>query len=301
MVALSGRVINMKITKISVRNAREGYLLILPLLVGCLVFYAAPFLMVLRNSAYSGISYSERFVGLGNYSSMLGNAVFRLAFGNTIKFLLIALPLIIVLSFAIALLLKNQAKRHESLKSVLLMPYIMPVAGTVMLVELLFAETGILNEGLYTLGLPIADWLESEIAFGVVIGLYLWKNTGYAVILLLSGLVTIPDDHYAAAELDGATKWQQLRYITIPQMWYSVFFTTVFSLINAFKCFREIFLIGGTHPHTSIYMLQHFINNAFDKLNYPKLAVASVLLLLVLTILFAASYRWVMRKEAYKE
>ena len=291
----------MKETKRSTQNAREGYLLILPLLLGCLVFYAAPFLMVLRNSAYSGIAYAERFVGLGNYRSMLNNGVFRLAFGNTLKFLFIALPLIIVVSFAIALLLKRHAKKHEPLKSVLLLPYIMPVSGTVMLVDLLFAEMGILNEGLYTLGLPVADWLQSEMAFGVVVGLYLWKNTGYGVILLLSGLVTIPDDHYGAADMDGASQWQQLRYITIPQMWYSIFFTTVFSLINAFKCFREIFLIGGTHPHTSIYMLQHFINNAFDKLNYPKLAVASVLLLLVLTVLFAAGYRWVMEKEAYKE
>lgn len=287
--------------KISQQNAREGCLLTLPLLLGCLVFYTVPFLMVLRNSAYSGISYSERFVGLGNYHALLNNSVFRLAFGNTLKFLFIALPLVIVISFAIALMLKSHAKKHETLKSVLLLPYIMPVAGTVLLVELLFAEMGILNDGLYTLGLPIADWLNSEMAFGVVVGLYLWKNTGYAVILLLSGLVTIPDDHYAAADLDGASQWQQLRYITIPQMWYSVFFTTVFSLINAFKCFREIFLIGGTHPHTSIYMLQHFINNAFDKLNYPKLAVASVLLLMVLTVLFAAGYRWVMGKEAYKE
>lgn len=291
----------MKQSKFSVRNAREGRLLTLPLLLGCLVFYAVPFLMVLRNSVYSGIGFSEQFVGLDNYRAMLGNSIFRLAFGNTMKFLLAALPLILVISFAIALLLKKQAKKHETLKAVLLLPYIMPVVGTVLVVELLFAETGILNEALYTLCLPIADWLGSEKAFGVVMALYLWKNTGYSVILLLSGLVTIPDDHYAAADLDGASQWQQLRYITIPQMWYSIFFTAVFSLINAFKCFREIFLIGGTHPHTSIYMLQHFINNAFDKLNYPKLAVASVLLLLLLTVLFAASYRWVMRKEAYKE
>lgn len=123
-----------------------------------------------------------------------------------------------------------------------------------------------------------------------MIALYLWKNTGYSVILLLSGLITIPEDHYAAASLDGATAWQQLRYITMPQMWYSVFLPRC-SLINAFKCFREIFH-RRTHPDQSIYMLQHFINNAFDKLNYPKLAVASVLLLLVLTVLFALSYRW---------
>lgn len=291
----------MRKSKATLKNAREGYFLTMPLLLGCMVFYAIPFLIVLRNSAHNGIGHSEEYVGLGNYVSMLNNGVFRLAFGNTMKFLSIALLIILVLAYAIALMLKDQAKKHEVLKSVLLMPYIMPVVGTLILVELLFAQTGIINEGLYALGLPIVEWLNSEYAFAVVLLLYLWKNTGYAVILLLSGLITISDDLYAAAALDGANKCQQLRYITMPQMWYSVFFAMVFSLINAFKCFREIFLIGGTHPHTSIYMLQHFINNAFEKLNYPKLAVASVLLLIVITAFFALFYRFVMRKEAYKE
>lgn len=290
-----------QVSKNTERSAREGLLLILPLAAGSGLFYAVPFLMVLQNSFQRGTGRSREYVGIETYRSMLHSGVFRLAFGNTLKFLVVALPLIILLSYAIALLLKSHARKHEALKSVLLLPYIMPVVGTVLLVELLFAQTGLVNKGLYTLRLPVADWLHSKAAFWVVIALYLWKNTGYSVILLLSGLITIPEDHYAAASLDGATAWQQLRYITMPQMWYSVFFAAVFSLINAFKCFREIFLIGGTHPDQSIYMLQHFINNAFDKLNYPKLAVASVLLLLVLTVLFALSYRWVRRKEAYKD
>ena len=288
-------------TNLATRNAREGYLLTFPLLAGCLGFYAIPFLMVVRNSVFHGISYGKKFVGLGNYISMLSNGVFRLALGNTIKFLILALPLIIVIAFAIALMLNEHVKKYQTLKSVLLLPYIMPVVGSVLIVELLFAETGLLNEGLYTLGLPIADWLGSEYAFAIVVLLYLWKNTGYAVILLLSGLLTIPEEQYGAANIDGANSWQQFLHITMPQMWYSVFFATVFSLINAFKCFREIFLIGGTHPNSSIYMLQHFINNAFEKLNYPKLAVASVLLLIVITVFFALFYRFVMRKEAYKE
>lgn len=290
-----------QVSKNTERSAREGLLLVLPLAAGCGLFYAVPFLMVLQNSFQRGTGRSREYVGIETYRSMLRSGVFRLAFGNTLKFLAVALPLIILLSYAIALLLKSHAQKHEALKSVLLLPYIMPVVGTVLLVELLFAQTGLVNRGLYTLGLPVENWLHSKAAFWVVIALYLWKNTGYSVILLLSGLITIPEDHYAAASLDGATAWQQLRYITMPQMWYSVFFAAVFSLINAFKCFREIFLIGGTHPDQSIYMLQHFINNAFDKLNYPKLAVASVLLLLVLTVLFALSYRWVRRKEAYKD
>lgn len=287
--------------KLSTKNALDGYLTTAPLVLGCLVFYAIPFLLVVQYSATSGVGASRQFVGLMHYESLVGNGIFRMAFGNTMAFLAISLPLILLISFAIALMLKEQVRKFQTLKSVLLLPYIMPVVGSVLLVELLFAEAGILNEGLYTLGLPVQDWLNSRWAFAVVVLLYLWKNTGYAVILLLSGLVTISEDHYAASNLDGATPWQQLRYITMPQMWYSIFFATVFSLINAFKCFREIFLIGGTHPHTSIYMLQHFINNAFEKLNYPKLAVASVLMLLVVTAFFALFYRFVMRKEAYKE
>lgn len=292
----------MRKMKLSVRNAVEGYALLLPLLIGCAVFYAVPFLLVARKSVYSGtFGGAQEIAAAENYRGLLENGAFRLAMGNTVKFLALALPLMILLSFAIALMLKDHAQKHSALKSVLLLPYIMPVVGSVALVELLFAETGLVNQGLHTLGLPVADWLHSQAAFWVVLGLYLWKNAGYSVILLLSGLVTIPKEHYDAAELDGGTFWQQLRYITVPQMWYSVFFTTVFSLINAFQCFREIFLIGGVHPHDSVYMLQHFINNTFDSLNYTKLAVASVLLLILLTVLAALAYRWVLKKEAYRE
>lgn len=291
----------MKKSKLAMRNARDGYLLVMPLMAGFLLFYAIPFLIVVYNSMIKGVGNTKQFVGIENYMDLLGNAVFRLAFGNTLKFLLIALPTIVVLSFAIALLVKNQAEKHKQLKSVLLLPYIMPIVGTVLIVELIFAEAGVINKTLYTMGLPVADWLNSELAFLVVVLLYIWKNAGYSVILLLSGLITISDDQYTAAALDGANRWQQFVHITMPQMWYSVFFATVFSLINAFKCFREIFLIGGIHPHTSIYMLQHFINNAFEKVNYAKLSVASVLLFLIITVVFAAFYRWVMDKEAYKE
>ena len=276
-------------------------LLTAPLVLGCLIFYAIPFVMVIRYSLTRGAGNTHRFVGFQNYHNILENEIFQLAFGNTLKFLAIALPLVLVVAYALALMLRSHVKEHQVLKSVLLLPYIMPIVGIVQVVELIFAENGLLSRVLLAMNLPVQAWLESEFAFWVVLGLYLWKNTGYAVILLLSGLITIPDDLYEATGLDGGNKWQQLWYITIPQMWYSVFFTVVFSLINAFKSFREIFLIGGIRPHKSIYMLQHFINNSFENVNYTKLAVASVLLFLVLASVFTISYRWVLRKEAFRE
>ena len=283
------------------KNALIGYSLILPLMIGCLIFYAAPFGMVVWYSQVNGSGYSQHFTGLSGYSQLLNNEVFRMALGNTVLFLVVGLGLILVISYAIALFLKTKIEKHQVLQSVVLLPYVMPVVGTVLLVDVLFSEAGLANQMLSALGLPLRDWLHSENAFWVVVILYLWKNTGYSVILLLSGLGTIPDEHYAAAALDGATGWQKLWYITMPQMWYSVFFGGVFSLINAFKCFREIFLIGGTYPDESIYMLQHFINNCFEKLSYSKMAVASILLTFAVALLFVVCYRWVMKKEAYKE
>ena len=286
--------------KRKLNHAREGMILVAPLLLGGMIFNAIPFGMVIRYSFTRGAGNTHRFVGFENYCNIMENEIFQLAFGNTLKFLAIALPLVLVVAYAIALMLKSRVKKHQVLKSVLLLPYIMPIVGIVQVVELLFADTGLLTRLLISMNMPVEAWLHSEYAFWVVMGLYLWKNTGYAVILLLSGLITISDDLYAATDLDGGTKWQQFWYITVPQMWYSVFFTVVFSLINAFKSFREIFLIGGVRPHKSIYMLQHFINNSFQKLSYGKMAAASILLTAVLCLVFALCYRWVMKKEAYR-
>lgn len=278
-------------------RVHEGYLLIAPLLLGCLLFYTIPFILVLRSSLFLGAGGSSAFVGLENYHRVLGNDMFLLAFGNTMRFLAVGLPLVMVLAYLIALLMKEAAEKYRLLKSVFMLPYIMPVAGTVLLVNLIFEETGGLNWLLSLFHIPAGNWLSGPEAFWVVVLLYLWKNTGYAVILLLAGLVTIPGEQYESAELDGASAFQKFRYITTPQMWYSVFFALLFSIINAFKCFREIFLIGGEHPNLSVYMLQHFLNNSFQGLNYAKLSVASALLLIAMLLIFTAFYAFVRKKE----
>ena len=287
--------------KRSTKHALTGYALLTPLLVGFCLFYAWPFGMVLRYSTVEGSGHSQSFVGLGHYLELLGNQTFCLALGNTVAFLLVGLSLMLCISYAIALFLQRFAKRSRALRSLLLLPYVMPVIGTVLVVDLLFSEAGLGNLLLDALGLPMRDFLHSDIAFWVVILLYLWKNVGYSVILILSGLMAIDDDQYAAAALDGAGRRARFLHITAPQTWYSVFFAGVFALINAFKSFREILLIGGDDPHESIYMLQHYINNCFEKLSYTSMAVASMLMALIVFIPFLICYRWVMRKEAYKE
>lgn len=280
------------------KRAWKGYLLIAPMLAGFLLFYVLPFGQVVWDSLSQGTGKSQLFVGLENYTRMFQNDMFLQAFGNTLRFLGIGLPVILVLAYALALFLKSQAQRFRMLRAVFLLPYVMPVAGSVLLVDLLFSKEGLVNRVLLALGLPLADWLQSPTAFWVMLLLYLWKSTGYAVVLLLSGLLTIPQEHYQVAQVEGASPLQTFRYVTAPQMWYALFLALVFSLINAFKCFREIFLVGGEHPHESVYMLQHFINNAFANLNYQRLSVASVLLFLVIALVLGLCTLWVLRKEA---
>lgn len=280
------------------KRAWKGYALIAPMLAGFLLFYVVPFGQVMWDSLSQGTGKSQLFVGFYNYQRMFQNKMFLAAFGNTLKFLGLGLPLVLLLAYGLALFLKSRARRSPVLRGVFLLPYVMPVAGTVLLINLLFAERGLVNRLLLALGLPLADWLQSPAAFWVMLLLYLWKSAGYAVVLLLSGLLTIPAEHYQVAQVEGASAAQAFRFVTMPQMWYSLFLALVFSLINAFQCFREMFLVGGEHPHESVYMLQHFLNNSFESLNYQRLSVASVLLFLVIALGLGLCALWVLRKEA---
>lgn len=280
------------------KHAWKGYALIAPMLAGFLLFYVVPFGQVVWDSLSQGTGKSQLFVGFYNYQRMFQNKMFFTAFGNTLKFLGLGLPLVLLLAYGLALFLKSRARRSPVLRGVFLLPYVMPVAGTVLLIDLLFSERGLINRLLLALGLPLADWLQSPAAFWVMLLLYLWKSAGYAVVLLLSGLLTIPPEHYQVAQVEGASAAQAFRFVTMPQMWYALFLALVFSLINAFQCFREMFLVGGEHPHESVYMLQHFLNNSFESLNYQRLSVASVLLFLVIALGLGLCALWELRKEA---
>lgn len=279
------------------RKQHHGYYFIAPILLGFMLFYVGPFMQVIWDSLSRGSGTSQAFVWLDNYSELFLNDTFTLAFYNTLRFLGAGLPIIMALSYLLALFLKKQAERFTTLRTIFLLPYVMPVAGTVLLVDLLFSNSGILNDLLQLLGLPIVDWMQSDYAFWIALLLYLWKSTGYTVVLMLAGLLTIHPDQYDVAQVEGASRWQMFIYITTPQMWYALFISLVFSLINAFKCFREIFLVGGDHPHESVYMLQHYLHNTFQNLSYQRLSVAAVLLFLVIAVSMVLMYLWVQKKE----
>ena len=117
--------------------------------------------------------------------------------------------------------------------------------------------------------------------------LFLWKNLGYNMILFMAALNNIPKEMLEAAELDGASGWCQLIHIKLRFLSPTVLFVTILSIISSFKVFREIYLLTGDYPYTGLYMLQHFMNNMFNNLDYQKLSAAAVLLALVIIVLVA--------------
>lgn len=263
------------------REAATGLLLASPAVAGLLAFLVLPFGYTFLRSFTTGLGWG-RFVGLENYAQLFGNRLFLLALKNTFLFLACGLALILPLSLFLALLLQKAGKWGKPLALALLFPMVLPVSAIVIVVNLVFAENGLLSQmtGPY-------PWMDSPFAFVILLGLYLWKNVGIGVVILLAGLTTIPGELYESANMDGAGKWTRLTKVTLPMLRPELLVVTILSSLNAFKNFREAFVLGGDHPHESIYMLQHFMNNNFENMNFPRLSVAAVVFFALLFCLYA--------------
>ena len=228
---------------------------------------------------------------------MFSSAAFQLAMKNTVRFIAVSVPLIIILSFLIANSLYKSFRGSSFFRSVFLYPFVVPIGAIVMFVKVFFEEKGVLNSLLETLGYEgRGSWLFSDNAFWVLVFMYIWKNCGYNIVLFLAGFNYIPKEFYEDARVNGANRLQIMRHVSIPMLRNSFFFVFVISIVNIFKSFREAYLIGGSLPHESIYMIQHFMTNNFTNLNYQRLTIASLAVFsIIFFIVFLLYRRW--RKE----
>ena len=260
------------------REAGSGYLFLLPSLLGTGGFVLIPFLDVFRRSFLQAVG--NGFVGLENYRQVLSNEAFRLAAGNTARFMLFCLPMLLVLSLCMAVLVGYLTHFQRWVKTGFLLPMAIPAASVVVFFRMLFDGKGWLNLFLGKMGLEARDWLTSGYAFWVLSACYIWKNLGYDMILWLAGLGAIPEEQYEAAKVQGAGAWAVFRYITLPQLKETLFVVALLSFVNAFRVFREAYLLAGEYPHESIYMLQHLFNNWFVNLDIQKMTAAAVMLVI---------------------
>lgn len=275
---------------------KEVFLFLFPGFAGVAVFVLLPFLDVVRRSFCTAVT--GEWAGAGNYDLVIHNQAFLLAAKNTLRFILVCIPLLVVISLFLAYGL-SQSRYGRLLKSAYLLPMAIPAAAVVLIWKLLFDRQGILNGLWESLGGQAVDYMGTDAAFWVLVVSYLWKNLGYTVVLWLAGIMGIPQGILEAAQVDGAGEWTCFFRIILPNLKPTLYTITVLSFLNSFKVFREAYLVAGSYPQESMYLLQHLYNNWFLNLEMDKMAAAAVLTAGVLLVfILILQFLWERKEDA---
>lgn len=258
-------------------------LFIFPSLLGIVVFYIVPYIICLIKSLYAG----QEFVGLKNYIQLFSNNTFLLALKNTAIFTFTAIPLLMIISFLLALFLHSFQKISSFFRSAFLIPVVVPVASLICVWQVVFDDYGFTNNLLNLIGLNKIEFFNSEFSMVMIIIIYIWKYCGFCVILFTAGLANVNHSLYESARLDGANGFQLVTRITIPLITPTIFFVFLMEIIYSFKIFREVFALFGEYPNKNVYFLQNFINNNYYNLNYPRLSSASIIMsVMIIALMF---------------
>ena len=270
--------------RINKRERKERFktsLFILPCALGAAVFFVLPFIRVIYYAMIDN-PVSGEFVWFDNFVKLMDNNSFKLAAANTAKFTALALPLAIIIPLLLASMLMNKIPGKSFFRTVLISPLMVPTASVILIFEVIFNYNGALNAALVPFGLEAVDWLRGDFSRYIVILLYLWKNIGYNMILFMAAIAAIPNDMIDAASIDGASKTRIFFKIKLPYLSSSILFVGLLALINSFKVFREVYLLTGNYPNENLYMLQHFMNNTYARLDYQKMSAAAIIMSVVM-------------------
>jgi multiple sugar transport system permease protein len=236
------------------KNKTTPYLLVAPYIIHFLVFVAFPvtFSIVLTFHKWNIISPME-FIGFKNFLRLFQDALFFRSLWNTLVFLVIHIPLQIIVALFIAELLNRKIHFAGFFRAAFFLPVIVSGVVVTMLWQQFFGyDTGLLNKALVTLGLGKVGWLVNpDLAMPSIAFMATWKNVGLYIILFLVGLQTVPVHYYEAADMDGATRWQKFRYITIPAINPTIVMVIILSTIGGFSLFIEPYIMTGGGPLNS--------------------------------------------------
>lgn len=282
-------------------EAAWGYLLIAPMMIGFAVFSLLALLasLVLSFAEWNVIS-SPVWVGLDNYANLFRDDEFLVALRNTFGLTAPYVILRLVISLGLALALNARIRFRSFYRALFFMPVLtMPVATATIWKWLYDPAYGPVNYVLGLFGGPQPAWLSgSGTALVAVLIVLLWSGVGYDMIIFLAGLQQIPRDYYEAAQLDGASGWQQFRDITVPLLTPTTFFLLVIAIISSLQIFDLVFVMTrvsttSTFPTLVYYIYDEAFNNF--RMGYA-ITMAWVLLAIILlfTLLqFRLQRRWV--------
>jgi multiple sugar transport system permease protein len=247
------------------------YLLVSPYLIFVILFVLFPvfFCFFLTFHKWNIIS-PMRFIGAGNYIRLIHDRLFWKAIGNTLKFLLLHIPLQLIVSLFLAQLLSLQIKGVAFFRAAFFLPVIVSgVVITIIWQQLFGYDTGMFNRILTSIGLSKTGWLVNpDIAIYSIAIMATWKNIGLYVILFLVGLQTVPQQYYEAAKLEGASAWQRFYHITLPMINPTIFMVVVLSTIGGFSLFIEPYIMTAGGPlNQTLSAVLYIYKQAFQYYN----------------------------------
>ncbi|MFI6502882.1 carbohydrate ABC transporter permease [Nonomuraea typhae] len=271
------------------------YLLILPAVLGFVVFKAYPIVAALYISLTTGAGAARTFVGLDNYVRLVNDPLFWTALGNTGLILVVQVPLMLALALLLALGLNSPLVRLRGLWRLgVFMPSLTGlVAYGVMFSVILRKDAGLLNWLLSLFGVEAIDWLGTPFWARIAIVIALtWHYTGYNAVIYLAGLQSIPKDVYEAAMVDGAGPLRRFRSITVPQLRPILLLTVVLSTIGTLQLFDEPFVLTGGGPDNSTLTISLYLyQNGFRYFDFGYAAAIAYALTLIVAVFGIAQMR----------
>lgn len=263
-----------------------------------LVIYLAIFLVYPIYKAFAGSFHDwnplidkYEFVGLQNFKDVLADKLFWSSISNTFIFSFFAIVFRVVIGLGLALMIYSKMTKVKSFfQGMFYMPTITPlVAVSFVWMWLYNPQFGLINK---VFGLDI-NWLNnSHYALPAIIIMTIWKDFGYATVIFIGGLMSLPDDVYEAASIDGASKWQQFRSITWPLLKPTTLFVVITSLITYLQTYIQILIMTDGGPGTSTYVISYLIyDEAFVKYNFGTASAMSIILFVMIALLTAIMFK----------
>lgn len=280
-----------------------GYTFITPALIVLLSFILYPLLcaFIMSFSTYTFVHPQfDRFVGLKNYTSSFHDKYFWNSLLVTFKFSALVVPLEFCLGLTIALFLNREIKFKNIFYAIVIIPLVMsPVAVGLIWRMFLHPELGIANYLLSMIKLPPVNWLGSpKVAFFTVIMVDIWHQVSFMILLLLSGLMSLPKEPFEAATVDGATRIQQFVYITLPLLEPVIAVALLIRTIFAFRTFDLIYVMTRGGPGVSTDVFSYYIYRAtFMGLNLAEASALSYILLIIVMVFVMFLFRIIRRAQ----
>lgn len=244
------------------------------------------------------------FVGFGNFEEVFRDRGFRASLTNTVLYVAIVVPGTIILGLAIALLIESGKSLRAFYRAIHFLPYMATLTAMAIAWEALLHPTiGLVNQALSTLGLPTANWLRDEnIVLPVLAVIGIWQNLGFAMVLFLAGLKSIPQDLYDAADIDGADLWlDRLRTVTLPMLGPVTMFVFIVVALKAFETFDTVqVLTQGGPGHASEMLLFTLYRESFQYLRTGYGASVAVVFLIIVVALTLIQARVMDKKVHYQ-